>query len=685
MREIDRKLIKAIENQRPLEEIKRIIDEGANINMIVEIKEEDVLIPEKINSFNIPLIEMLLKELNSEINEYQEMKHDLIIFNEYLKEKPLLLDIIINTGEDTKNQLEKIVYLIKVINLIIKSKNFNIFVKDLIFKLIDFQYSELLIPIVEYLISEGAEINNKKILLKVIQNNYPVRIIKSLIEEIDINEFEFDNSPFVFIFGFDRQDIMQLLKENNIEIYKNRIEENIKSFLKLFIIKYYNNRNWFEFEFEFGLTGFSFRKLIENALIFGLKFESFVDEKIFAYLIKEESEMMKQLIYNYIRNQKFNKIRVNRNLILNPNTKIANKKQILTIAIEQGEYEISKLLIKAGANVNIMLSNGMSLLEFAKMIENEELVNLIKSSPTYKPLDHNPKELVKILTNFRKDSPIKYTTHDWDFDFRKEYGDFNNYMKNVKKQWDEIEKELKELSPNIHKKTELFLFAKDEKDVWSSAEGDKLATGWSNLEGLREWCDNGKSPFDFKLPKIYEVEGKTVSKFADVINIFKREIQIRNENDHLKSIFSNYRNILYKKAKFKIKMEKLQGKNFYTDVETFKKVLDMIFFEEILKREKYPNIIVEAKNDNEKFFDLCITQVDSFSYLSPKEMFNKSDGGDFAKIKKALKNLCDWSIENKDEKGKSYRVNYLISTYKERTEYLDEEIKGFTYILRFYK
>ena len=164
----------------------------------------------------------------------------------------------------------------------------------------------------------------------------------------------------------------------------------------------------------------------------------------------------------------------------------------------------------------------MTLLEYAQFIRDKELEKLVKNSPTYQSLDHNPKRLVAILTNFRKDSPIKYTTHLWDFDFEKEYGSFKNYLKAVENQWSEMEKELKNLSPNIHRKIRLFLFAKDEKEAWSSVQGDKLGIGWSNLKGLEEWCNNGKNPFDFPLEKTYKIEGKTISKFEEVINILKR-------------------------------------------------------------------------------------------------------------------------------------------------------------------
>ena len=134
---------------------------------------------------------------------------------------------------------------------------------------------------------------------------------------------------------------------------------------------------------------------------------------------------------------------------------------------------------------------------------------------------------------------------------------------------------------------------------------------------------------------------------------------------------------------FSIETEKLLGKTFYTDVATFKEVLERISLE-ILKREEYPNIVVEAKNDNEESFELCITQIGSFANRSAEDMDNIKEGGDTSMIKKDLTNLCDWSIESCHE-DECYRVNYLSSQNIQKIEKLTERPKGFTHILRFYK
>ena len=366
--------------------------------------------------------------------------------------------------------------------------------------------------------------------------------------------------------------------------------------------------------------------------------------------------------------------------------RVIDGKTLLSLAIKKQDEELIQFMINNGADVNIDLENGSTLLEYAEFMNDTKLIDMIKNAPTFKEKNHNPKELVKLLTNFRKDTPIKYTTHIWDMNFKEEYVDFQGYLKAVFKQWSEIESELRELSSSIHQKIYTFLFNEDkDAKAWSSLEGDKLNIGWSSLDGLEEWCNSGNKPFDFRLPKSYKVENKTISTFREVINIFKKEIQIRNEQEHLENIFIDFEEKLHKKSNgvFNIETEKLLGKTFYTDVAIFKDVLNRIF-SEIQKREEYPDIVVEAKNDNEKSFDLYITQIGSFANQSAKDMLKKQEGGDSSIIKEQLTNFCDWSIESCNDDD-CYRVNYLTSENKQEIEEPSEKPLGFTHILRFYK
>ncbi len=292
----------------------------------------------------------------------------------------------------------------------------------------------------------------------------------------------------------------------------------------------------------------------------------------------------------------------------------------------------------------------------------------------------NPQKLVNILINFTIVTPIKYTTHLWDFgDIKKEYGSFQGFITAISKQWKSIEKELKELSPNLYTKIYNFLLNESNEHSWCSKAD--ISIGWSSLEGLEAWCNEGNNPFEFRLKESYEVDNKTITTFGEIINLFKREIEIRNENNMLESIFLEYQKKLGRK--FSVDLIKLKGRTFYTDVEKFQESVGRIF-EEIKKRNDAHKIRIEVVEPNAEFIELKITQLNSFANRSAKEMLEEVDDGDFKILKENLINLCDWSIESSYEK-ESYRVNYLRSSNIQEIEKLNSTVDGFTHILRFYK
>lgn len=198
---------------------------------------------------------------------------------------------------------------------------------------------------------------------------------------------------------------------------------------------------------------------------------------------------------------------------------------------------------------------------------------------------------------------------------------------------------------------------------------------------MEDWCNEGNNPFEFKLPNSYEVDGKTITTFGEIINLFKREIEIRNENNMLESIFLEHQKKLGRK--FSIELIKLKGRTFYTDVEKFRDSINRIF-EEIKKRDKDYEIVVEVVEADSESIELKITQLNSFSNRSAKEMLEEVEDGDFKILKENLLNLCDWSVESRNEQ-ESYRVNYLKSSNINEIEKLSNDIDGFTHILRFYK
>ncbi|TKI69032.1 hypothetical protein FCU45_08715 [Sulfurimonas crateris] len=344
----------------------------------------------------------------------------------------------------------------------------------------------------------------------------------------------------------------------------------------------------------------------------------------------------------------------------------------------KGQDRLVKILLENGADINA--KSEMTAYELAG---NDEIKNLIKDTK-----NNNPQKLVKLLSNFTIDKPIKYTTHAWDFgELKKEYGDFDGYMSAVKKQFDGMKNELEELSPNLYKKIYAFLLETNPEENYNWCSKTHINIGWSSLDGLKEWCNNGNKPDNFVLTKpiSYEVDFETIklTKFKDIINLFKQEIEVRDNFKNLENLFANQVDNLGEIFNLDLSAAQL-NRQFYTDVEKFSNVLNNIF-NDISTRKEYPNIEVKTTELDDRSIEIKITQIDSCSSYKAKGLYDRANiAGDISEIKKALTNLCDWSIESSCE-GENFRVNFLHSNNVKDIEPLEIKPVGFTHILRFYK
>ncbi len=335
--------------------------------------------------------------------------------------------------------------------------------------------------------------------------------------------------------------------------------------------------------------------------------------------------------------------------------------------------EVIKMLITHDADVEWKTKDGKEAYWFS---HNQEIIKILLNWEDYQSNLHRPKNLIKILTNFTKDTPIKYTTHMWDFGDIKS---FQEFMEAVSNQWQKIDQELSQLSPTLHKKIYNFLLNKSNRESWCSKAD--ITIGWSSLDGLEEWCNNGNDPFYFKLPEPILVDRKTeLTTFGQVIELFKQEIEVRRDFNNLNKIFRNIGDKL--DNNFTLTVLKLQ-RQFYTDVEKFTITLDRIF-DGIKKHSDYRNIEVTANELDDGTIELKITQIDSLSTLNVKNLFKEMEDGDFADIKASLTNLCDWCVEGSFEDS-NFRINYLKSNNVKDIVELDYKPDGFTHILRFYK
>ncbi|NCD11082.1 MAG: ankyrin repeat domain-containing protein [Epsilonproteobacteria bacterium] len=338
----------------------------------------------------------------------------------------------------------------------------------------------------------------------------------------------------------------------------------------------------------------------------------------------------------------------------------------------KGDDKLVKILLENGANINA--KSEMTAFDLASDDKIKEMIQSKKNN--------HPQKLVKLLSNFTIDKPIKYTTHEWDFgELQKEYGNFEGYMSAIKKQFDDMKNELETLSPNLCKKVYTFLLETEPSNEYSWCSKTQINLGWSSLKGLKEWCDSGKNPFAFKLPKAIFIGRKQIATFGEVITLFKGEIEVRTDTKafNLESIFSN----AFVNFKVDYSTSKLATRQFYTDTQKFSAVLSQIA-KQMHMREDCNSLEVSSMELEDRSIEIKLTQIGSYATQNSQGMLEEVKDGDFADIKANLTNLCDWSIESGFE-SEYFRINYLHSNNVKEIVLLSEKPKGFTHIFRFYR
>jgi len=303
---------------------------------------------------------------------------------------------------------------------------------------------------------------------------------------------------------------------------------------------------------------------------------------------------------------------------------------------------------------------------------------------------HSPQKLANLLSSFRKGgSALKYSVHNWDVGL--EYKDYSTFVKKLCAEYNKISWDLKKLSENLQAKCYGFL---KNKEIGKKGWGyDRVKVGWSSPE-IANWCIENPRKNPLEYPLNYSDSDKAIHfpHFEDVINHFKKEIEVRNEGDQLKKIIIGElkkAGLLNPNSEFNSpKLINLESKTFYTDVQWFRSAIALIF-KEIKKRgdecEGCKNITIEVDEDNESIL-LKIVHHNSFSDGISIKVNGKltSIGGDFLTINNRLMNLCDWSIENKFKEG-FFRLNYLCSDSNIPFKEEIDSCEGFTHLLKFYK
>lgn len=375
----------------------------------------------------------------------------------------------------------------------------------------------------------------------------------------------------------------------------------------------------------------------------------------------------------------------------NKQSSLKPKRSVNMLNVINGKLEYLKNVKGSQDSTYLKLKERFDVLQDLK-IAHEKQISDKQVRRRRNTMIHDPIKLASILTSFsQNNNSLKYTTHHWDkAQIEERFGNYENFIEQLHKEWRKIKKIFYKTAPRLYQKIYNFLFNSElDKENSFHIKGwgiHRIEFGWSSPE-LKVWCSNlQNSPFDYTLPEKYrkKIGNKNLYRFGDVVEIFKNEIEVRNDNNQLKKMFIE-KNKSILGFDFKIKYQNIEGIEFYTDVQWFECAIEKIF-EEIKKRTMFPNIIIESKKDPKyKFIDIHIIQQDSIVQKDVEEMALEINSGDFGEIRNALLSLCDWSIEANFSNG-NYRIDYL-SIHSKQTQYskLEYQPIGFTHILRFYR
>ncbi len=324
---------------------------------------------------------------------------------------------------------------------------------------------------------------------------------------------------------------------------------------------------------------------------------------------------------------------------------------------------------------------------------------------------HNPKKVVEWLNLFRNGYAIKYSNHLWDGQ-----DSFNSYCQFIEKLQNEFVKyrfnEMQNYSSNLYwKKLFPFLFQKELTKIQKQGKPPfgwgqhNIKIGWQYPDLLKNWCaehfdykgNEAELPFSMKLPSELRpskaINGKTVVSFEDIVNLFKKEIEFR-DNDLFIAVKSAIKKELNEYEINETTLEQLKGCSFYTNTEyVIKAVTRILWMIKSRSESRRVQISCTYKEDS-KEYNFQIIHLNSFSdkEVNHPKLLLEENSGDLFILRETLQSLCDFSITSrfKEENNNLVyaRIDYLYdgveqNNWKPKIVKIDEATKGFTFNLTF--
>lgn len=363
--------------------------------------------------------------------------------------------------------------------------------------------------------------------------------------------------------------------------------------------------------------------------------------------------------------------------------------------------EKAALLLKGGAsnrnnNVKYIGMFAILLLLLTLFLFYLYLRGKKKKVSDFKPEVADTRIISLFLQQFAKRDALKYTTHPWDLSMEtgksqfQNYEDFRGQYCEVLAQW---EPKVSSSCPLLWKLINNFMIDEEGGQEWSKYN---IKVGYNKY--LREWMDRhpGEQPQNMPLSEFPEeirprsIGKKSVVSFLDIVNEFKKCIQFRDD-----SLYSTIKSILKEKhiSYDANNLKCLKTLTIFTDTELVKDVIGIIAGN-ISQHGETSEIEVSCNrgtNDDNEFVEISILHLNSFSNkdISDKKITGEDRDGAIASIKDRLRYLSDFAVESTfsvNGKNVPLHINYLVSnpSVKGMYEILEDECRGFKYILTFY-
>lgn len=341
--------------------------------------------------------------------------------------------------------------------------------------------------------------------------------------------------------------------------------------------------------------------------------------------------------------------------------------------------------------------------------------DLISEQTRYQQLSpdlyyHDPELVCNFLKKFSSDPILKFALHSWD------KGDFSSYDDFIKKitsclDSDSTYKNLYHYNIGLYYTLKNFLQETGKKKEFSIPK-ENILIGLQHPDGvIQEWMRNNPTkklaempmtefPEEYRPKGLYN--GRTIANMEELLEYFKHIIEFRDV-DFAAMVYDTFSSSDFTPTID----ESVNGISFYAYTGVIKSFLITVL-ENIKGRilQGAPKTVkIFVTNSGDKSFELHILHEGSFADKDIKDgkLLEKGNVASWRLWQpgsyNSLLSVCDYSVESRfysteeTKNLKPYRIDYLFPGLSGTTEKipeprvteLEQDVKGFEYILRFYK